>query len=85
MTIDIGTYDASKRTVIMWFRSKGGSDIKRTISMMSFTTMVPCLVIAYWLGEETKWQDPVAEEHIKSLIAFYRYTNILNKPPGAPI
>ncbi len=85
MRIDIQTFDASKRTVLNWFDTKGGQDVKRTISMMAGVTFVPCIVIAYWLGEHTKWQDSQCEKSIKSLIGFYGYTEIQGKPEGSPV
>lgn len=84
MRIDIDTYSANKKFVIDWFHSKGGKDIGRTISVMASATMVPCIVIAYWLGEETNW-DKIAIERIQGLIDFYGYTQIDNKPKGSPI
>lgn len=84
MHIDIGLYEASRHIVINWFHTKGGKDIKRTISMMSSSTHVPCIVVAYWLGAETNWHPDVISS-IKGLVAFYGYTSITNKPPGAPI
>jgi len=85
MKIDLELYSVNKWVVLRWFNSQGDRDISRTIGMMSAVTFVPCIVVAYWLGEETKWQDPEAERSIKMLIDFYGYTEILNKPPGAPI
>lgn len=84
MHIDIAIYEANKRIVIDWFNTRGGKDIRRTIGMMASVTFVPCIVIAYWLGEETNW-DPEAIQAIKGLIDFYGYTKIDNKPPGSPI
>ena len=85
MHIDIETFDASKSIVLNWFDSKGGKDVSRTIGMMEGITFVPCIVIAYWLGEHTKWQDPQCEKSIKSLIDFYGYSKITGKPEGSPL
>lgn len=83
MTIDISAFDANKNFVLGWFATKGGKDIKRTISMMAQATNVPCIVIAYWLGELTDWHpDTVAA--IVRLKGFYGYTTIKNAPIGAP-
>lgn len=84
MKVDIDTYSKSKDFVISWFHSKGMKDIDYTIGTMSPITFVPCIVIAYWLGEETKW-DPLCIEAVKRLVDFYGYTEILNKPEGSPI
>ena len=85
MHIDIETYNASKQTVLNWYEHKSGKDIQRTIGMMAGITFVPCIVIAYWLGEYTKWQDPTCENSIRRLIDFYGYTKITGKPEGSPI
>lgn len=84
MTIDLEIYSTNKAFVVGWFNTKGGKDIKRTVSQMASATFVPCIVIAYWLGEETNWH-PDAIDSIKGLIDFYGYTTIENKPPGAPL
>jgi hypothetical protein len=83
MTIDIDLYKANKTFVISWFYGNG-QDVKRTISMMSLALFVPCIVVAYWVGEETNWH-PDAVSSIENLTAFYGYTEIKNKPPGAPV
>ena len=84
MTIDLATYDVNKTFCINWFNTKGGKDIKRSVGQLASMTFVPCIVIAYWLGEATEWH-PDAISSIKSLIDFYGYTDIQNKPPNAPI
>lgn len=84
MTVDIELYSLNKDFCIRWFKEKGHGDIKRCIGMLASMTFVPCIVVAYWLGEATDWH-PDAVSSIKNLIDFYGYTNILNKPPGAPI
>ncbi len=84
MTIDLSVYIVNKKNVISYFNSRGGKNISRSIGMMASATSCPAIVIAYWIGEETGWPKEVIE-HIKSLIDFYGYTRILNKPDGAPI
>lgn len=84
MRIDLAAFDANKNFVLNWFNTTGAKDPKRTISMMASALGVPCIVIAYWLGVETEW-DPRVIESIKRLIDFYGYTDIENKPEGAPI
>lgn len=85
MHIDISSYEASKHTVINWYETKSGKDIRTTVAMMAGATFVPCIVIAYWLGDYTEWKDPTAEKMIKSLIDFYGYTKIDGKPEGSPL
>ena len=83
MTIDLDAYDANKKFVLDWFNTRGNRDISNTISTMGFSTMTPCIVIAFWLGPETNW-DPNLINTIKSLTRFYGYTDIRNKPEGCP-
>lgn len=84
MTIDLDNYITNKKFVIDWFREKGHGDISSSVSTLAFYTFVPCIAISYWIGEETGW-PPEAISSIKSLIDFYGYTKILNKPEGSPI
>lgn len=84
MHVDIALYEKSKHHAIDWYVSKGGGDISRTIGMVSSFTMVPAIVVAYWLGEHTNWH-PDAVRSIRRLQDFYDYSEILNKPPGAPL
>lgn len=84
MTIDIARYERNRNFVLGWFNTKGGKDINRTISMMAQATGVPCIVIAYWLGPETNWDQKVIDSIVR-LKDFYGYSDIQGKPPGAPI
>lgn len=84
MTVDIELYTASKHKVILWFNTKGGKEIQRTISMMASAYHIPAIVIAYWLGEETNWH-PDTIKAVQRLTDFYGYSDIKGKPPGAPI
>lgn len=84
MTLDLSLYEANKAFVQSWYTGKSNRDIKTAISMMSIATCVPAIVIAYWLGEITSWNDDIIHA-ISRLKDFYGYTEILNKPPGAPI
>lgn len=82
MIVDIALYEKNKPIVIDWFKKSG--DVNRTIGMMASITFVPCIVIAYWLGEYTNWHpDTVAA--VKRLQEFYDYSSILNKPEGSPL
>ena len=85
MVIDLAKYDRSKSLALSYFRSRHGEkDIKRGISMCAYIYVVPAIVAAYWIGEETNWH-PDALSSIKRLAEFYDYDEILGKPPGAPI
>lgn len=47
-------------------------------------TMIPAIVIAYWLGAHLNWRQDTVDS-IKRLQEFYDYTSIEGKPPGAPL
>lgn len=84
MTIDISMYVENKKHVINYFNNKGNRDIPNTISMMSSVLFVPCVAVAYWLGEETNWH-PDSISAIQRLVKFYGYTKIEGKPVNSPI
>lgn len=84
MHIDIAKYERSKSFVLDFYYGKGRKEVNYTVSMGAIIYMVPCIVIAYWLGEELGWPPEVVGK-IDRLIKFYDYKEILNKPPGAPI
>lgn len=83
MKIDLETYSANKKFIMDWAVNKGGNDPASQIGMVASITFVPAIVCAYWIGEATGYPDKV-QKSIKSLIDFYGYTEILNKPPNAP-
>ena len=84
MVIDLKTFENHKKFVISWFHTKGGDDVGRTIAIMAGSMFIPAIVIAYWLGEETNWNEDSVTS-VKRLISFYRYTKIYNKPENSPI
>lgn len=84
MTIDIEKFEASKFLVINYFEGKGGRQVRRCISMGAQISGVPCIVVAYWIGNHAGWPQE-AIDAIKSLIEFYGYTDITGKPEGSPI
>lgn len=84
MTVDIEKYSASKRLVINFFEAKGGRRIGYTISMGAQMYGVPCIVIAYWLGDMNGWPQE-AIDAIVHLKHFYGYGEITGKPEGSPI
>lgn len=84
MIIDIEAYTASKSIVINYYEGKGGKDARRSISMGASITHCPAVVVAYWIGDHAGWTPEIIQT-IKSLIDFYGYTEIQNKPEGSPI
>lgn len=83
MVIDLATFEVNKHFIQEWFKNKGNYNVNYTISMMASATSVPCIVIAFWLGEITNW-CPSSVAAIKRLKDFYGYTEIKNKPEGSP-
>jgi len=84
MTIDIERFSASKHIIINYYEGKGGRDARKSISMGASMTHVPCIVVAYWIGDHAGWPPEVIKT-IKGLIEFYGYTEIQGKPVGSPI
>lgn len=85
MQVDIDTYKLNKQFVSRWYeKNKFDYSPGQSVSVLSVSTMVPCIVIAYWIGDITGWPPEIIVT-IKGLVKFYGYTEILNKPAGAPI
>lgn len=85
MIVDIGIYSVNRDFVRNWYAKNEGKDsIGHAISALACSTMCPCIVIAYWIGEITNWH-PEALQAIDRLTKFYGYTEIKNKPEGSPI
>lgn len=84
MTVDIEKYEASKKHVLNYFEAKGSRRIQHTISMGAQMYGVPCIVIAYWLGEYCGWPEETTNA-IARLIEFYGYSEITGKPEGSPL
>lgn len=84
MTIDIGRFEGSKRIVLNYFAGAGGKNISHTVSMGAQITGVPCIVIAFWLGEHLGWSTEILTT-IGRLKRFYGYTSILGIPEGGPV
>lgn len=84
MTVDLDLYKVSKEAAQRWYLTKGHNQGRMAVSMMSLMTSVPCIVSAFWIGELTGY-PPEIIECIEQLIAFYKYTEIKNKPANCPI
>jgi len=81
---DIAKYEASKQFVKnLYDRNEGREDLKSLISIISASSHVPCIVVAFWIGELSYWHTDVIE-NIEVLIKAYGYKKILNKPKGSP-
>lgn len=66
------------------FLSKYPNDPSRAIGQLAAVTGVPCIVIAYYIGPLCNWHPDLIKS-IKSLVDFYGYSEIENKPEGSPI
>ena len=86
MIVDIDRYRVNRDFAQKWYEKnldKGQHDGQTLIATLSISTMVPIIVIYHWIGEITNWEPHVVES-IAKLSKFYGYTEIRNKPPGAP-
>lgn len=84
MTIDIDTYSANKDFIQKHFLSRYQNDPSRAVGQLASVTHVPCIVVAYYIGPLCDWHPDLINT-IKSLISFYGYTDIQNKPEGSPL
>lgn len=82
-SIDLALYSKSKAFVQEWHLQHGRGDHLGTIAKYAGYTHIPCIVLAYWVGEVTGWPKVVVD-NIESLKKFYGYIEIKNAPPGAP-
>lgn len=83
MKIDINKYRSSKEIVQRWYLTKGNDDLNQAIPTAACFTGIPCLVIIFYLADILGWDDFLVDR-ANSLIDFYGYTEILNKPDGCP-
>lgn len=84
MIVDIDKYRLNRDFVRAAYLERRSDDLGMLISVLACSTMCPCVVIAYWIGEDSNWH-PETVLAIKRLTKFYGYTKILNKPAGAPV
>lgn len=74
----------NKKAVQEWYLRDYADDPCHAISLIAASIHIPCIVVAYWIGEVCEWHPDVIKT-IKSLKKNYGYTEVLNKPEGAPI
>lgn len=84
MHIDLGAYEGSKNLIVNWLSGRDPKDLMHNISKIAVSTHCPCIVVAYFAGDALGWTEELVK-HIKSLIEFYGYSEIANKPEGSPI
>jgi hypothetical protein len=83
LSINVELYWRQKQPSIDWFYTQGKCDAGYTIGTLACVTMVPCIVIAVWVGSVNGF-DEFLINRIKNLITFYGYTEILNTPENYP-
>lgn len=81
--IDIELYHRQKKATIDWYYRQGKEDASYTIGTLSCATMIPCIVIAMWIGEVRGFDEQLINK-IKGLIKFYGYETIDNPPSNLP-
>ncbi len=85
MTVDLEYCGrVNKAYVFKWWKDHEGTDRSFAISILAGITTIPCITIAYWLGEANGWESADLKDSVDTLIAFYGYNNIVNKPEGCP-
>lgn len=84
MTVDLETYSVNKQLIIDHFLSRYPNDPSHAVGQIASFTFVPCIVVAYYIGPHCNWHPDLIKT-IKVLIDFYGYTDIHNKPEGAPL
>jgi hypothetical protein len=82
--LDIDRYSANKEFIQDYYRGHKDEPLTRMIALLSTSTMVPCVVVSYYVGEVAGWPEEVVDS-IKRLTEFYDYDDILNKPEGSPV
>lgn len=83
MKEDLARYSPEvKKLVQQIFLNREEKDRKRILDV-SDPNKVPCIIIAYWCGEVSGYPDYL-KQSVDSLMKFYGYTEISNKPPGCP-
>lgn len=84
MIVDLN-YGATvnKKFIQDWWRQRGKDDPDSAIGIMANATTVQCINVAFWIGEIEDYPDWL-KKSVDSLIKFYGYTEIINKPEGCP-
>lgn len=83
MIVDLERYSLSKKLVQDWFLSQKIKDINSAVPILACSTLIPCIVIAFYIGEVDGWSPEILRK-IKVLTEFYGYKEIINKPAGYP-
>lgn len=84
MTVDIEKYSVNRAYIKSMYESRFKDDPNRAIGYLASMTMVPCIVVCFYLAEVDGF-TPFWIEQINEFIDFYGYTSIENKPENCPI
>jgi hypothetical protein len=84
MVLDVELYRINRKFIHSYYEDHKDEDINRMISSLSVSTMVPCICVAYYVGEVSGWPEEVIET-IKRLTKFCGYSKIINVPDGCPV
>lgn len=83
MKINVNDYILSKRAIQQFYLKFGNNDPVGTVAVAATSTMVPCIVTAFYIGEVSGWTEKLLA-HINMLIKFYGYTKIEGMPESYP-
>jgi hypothetical protein len=85
MIVDLNKYTVNKKPIQDWYRNnKDNAPIGLMVSSMAVSTMCPCIVVAFYIGEVSGWPQEILES-IERLTKFYDYTEVIGKPESYPI
>jgi hypothetical protein len=80
MKIDLNRYIVNKNFVQKFYKThKVSYDLGSAISVCATSTGCPCVVVAFYLGEDIGF-TPELIVIIDRLIKFYRYTEFIGAP-----
>lgn len=84
MIMDVNKYINNRAFVHQWYeKNKESIKIQKAISTLACSTGVPCICLAFWLGEVTDWPEEILNS-IEKLRGFYGYTDVIGKPASYP-
>jgi hypothetical protein len=82
MKVDLSLYsEESKKFAVEWYNKEGYKDRESAVAVLATITYAPVIVVTYWLGESLDYPEWL-EKKVHSIMTFYKYTEIANKPKG---
>ena len=80
MIVDLTRYEVNKSIVQRFYRAKNNIyDLGTIISLCATSTRCPCVVIAFYLGEDIGFTSEVIDE-INRFVKFYGYSGFIGAP-----